>query len=297
MRTGAGFILLIVVTAVASGWAFERYVDHRSALYGGSERIVPAARYARFNSRFNYGRREAGQGVGRNRGGEAGKYGSGGLSGTGSSGAAGGVPADFCAPAARAIPATAHIVATIGETSRSSGSGTIISGDGYIVTNHHVIAGADDIRVTLNNRKELSARLVGSDATADLAVLKVDAKDLPFLVWGNSNDVKVGQWVLAVGYPFSLESTVTAGIISAKGESLVPSNRRDSQESFIQTDAAVNFGNSGGPLIDLSGDIVGINAAMATPTGVYTGYSFAVPANIARKIVRDIIENGGVKGR
>jgi S1-C subfamily serine protease len=261
-REKIGFVLLIVVTALVSGWVFERYVAHRAGCYAGSERLVPA-RYVNY---YYEGR------------------------------AAGGVPEDFCAPAAKAIPATVHVLAAVGETALSSGSGAVISNDGYIVTNNHVIDRADDIRVTLSNRQELKAILVGADPGADLAVLKIDAQNLPFLLFGNSNDVKVGQWVLAVGYPFLLESTVTAGIISAKGQGLVPS-QPETMESFLQTDAAVNFGNSGGPLVDVSGEIVGINTAMATPTGVYTGYSFAIPGNIAEKIVKGIIKGGGVKGR
>ncbi|HVS96050.1 MAG TPA: trypsin-like peptidase domain-containing protein [Puia sp.] len=272
MRGRIGFVLLIVATAAAAGWGFERYIDHRSSFYASRERIVPV-RYT--NYYFKGGGFEAGA-----------------------------VPESFCAPASKAIPATAHIVASIGETAQTSGSGTIISEDGYIVTNHHVVDGADYIQVTLNNRKVLRARLVGSDPGADLAVLKVDAEGLPFLLWGNSNDVKVGQWVLAVGYPFSLETTVTAGIISAKGQGLVPrgparpglvDRRTDPGEAFIQTDAAVNFGNSGGPLVDLSGEVVGIVTAMATPTGVYTGYSFAIPGNVAERTVKEIIRNGGIR--
>jgi serine protease Do len=179
----------------------------------------------------------------------------------------------------------------------ASGSGAIISDDGFIVTNNHVIDGADEITVTLTNKKSFKAKLVAADPSTDLAVIKIDAKDLPFLMYANSDDVKVGQWVLAVGYPLTLETTVTAGIISAKGRTL-EINRRQSTtpvESFIQTDAAVNPGNSGGPLIDLTGKMIGINSAIASPTGAYAGYSFTIPVNIVRKIVSDLMKYGTVQ--
>jgi serine protease Do len=179
----------------------------------------------------------------------------------------------------------------------ASGSGAIISEDGYIVTNTHVVDGADEITVTLTNKKSFKARLIASDPATDLAVIKIDAKGLPFLLYGNSDNVKVGQWVLAVGYPLTLETTVTAGIISAKGRTL-DINRRQSNapvESFIQTDAAVNPGNSGGPLIDLNGKLIGINSAIASPTGAYAGYSFTIPVNIVKKIVDDLMKYGTVQ--
>ncbi len=189
-----------------------------------------------------------------------------------------------------------------GERSRSipqmaSGSGAIISEDGYIVTNNHVIDGADEITVTLTNKKSFKAKLVAADPSSDLAVIKIDAKDLPFLVYGNSDEVKVGQWVLAVGYPLTLETTVTAGIISAKGRTLEINRRQSSTpvESFIQTDAAVNPGNSGGPLIDVNGKMIGINSAIASPTGAYAGYSFTIPVNIVKKIVADLMKYGTVQ--
>ena len=176
----------------------------------------------------------------------------------------------------------------------ASGSGVIISNDGYVVTNNHVVDGADEVTVTLSNRKSFKAKVIGSDPSSDLAVVKIDAQNLPFLLYANSDDVKVGQWVLAVGYPLTLETTVTAGIVSAKGRTL-DINRRQSQspvESFIQTDAAVNPGNSGGPLINTEGQLVGINSAIASPTGSYAGYSFTIPVNIVKKVVNDIIKFG-----
>lgn len=180
---------------------------------------------------------------------------------------------------------------------RASGSGVTISGDGYIVTNNHVISGADEITVTFSNKQTYKAKLVGSDASSDIAVLKVEGKNLPYLLFGNSDDVKLGQWVLAVGYPLNLDVTVTAGIVSAKARS-ININARQSKvpiESFIQTDAAVNPGNSGGALINTAGQLIGINSAIASPTGSYAGYSYAIPVNIVKKIVNDLIKFGTVQ--
>jgi serine protease Do len=185
---------------------------------------------------------------------------------------------------------------------RASGSGVIISEDGYIVTNNHVIADgnngiASEITVTLHNKKTYKARVIGYDPSYDLAVLKIDGKDLPYMLYGNSDDVQLGQWVLAVGYPLSLETTVTAGIVSAKGRT-IGINSRQSQspvESFIQTDAAVNQGNSGGALINTNGQLVGINSAILAPTGTYAGYSFAIPVNLVKKVVNDIVQFGNVQ--
>jgi Do/DeqQ family serine protease len=178
-----------------------------------------------------------------------------------------------------------------------SGSGVVISPDGYIVTANHVIAGTDQVKVTFNDRNTAIAKVVGSDPSSDLAVLKIDVKNLPYIQFGNSDDVHLGQWVLAVGYPFSLDATVTAGIVSAKGRSIGINATKSSSsvESFIQTDAAVNPGNSGGPLVNASGQLIGINSAIASPTGSYAGYSYAVPANIVRKVSADIIQYGTVQ--
>ncbi len=180
---------------------------------------------------------------------------------------------------------------------RASGSGVLISDDGYIVTNNHVIDGADEINITLYNKRSYKATLIGTDPSSDIAVLKVDGKTFPYMVFGNSDDVKLGQWCLAVGYPLTLDVTVTAGIISAKSRS-IGINRRQSEspiESFLQTDAAVNPGNSGGALINTDGQLIGINSAIASPTGSYAGYSYAVPVNIVKKVVNDLMKFGTVQ--
>lgn len=174
-----------------------------------------------------------------------------------------------------------------------TGSGVIISADGYIVTNNHVIDGANEIEVTLNNKKVFKAELIGSDKNDDIALLKIKTDtELPFITFANSDNVKVGEWVLAVGNPYNLTSTVTAGIVSAKGRDL---DGNGSIDSFIQTDAAVNPGNSGGALVNTRGELVGINTAITSKTGSYIGYSFAVPSNITKKIVDDILEFGVVQ--
>ncbi|MEJ2584965.1 MAG: trypsin-like peptidase domain-containing protein, partial [Robiginitalea sp.] len=168
-----------------------------------------------------------------------------------------------------------------------TGSGVIVSPDGYIVTNNHVIAKANQLMVTLNNNKTYEASVIGTDPVTDIALLKVDTEaPLPYLVFGDSDNVKVGEWVLAVGNPFNLTSTVTAGIVSAKARNL------GRNQSFIQTDAAVNPGNSGGALVNTNGELIGINTAITSQTGSYIGYSFAVPSNIARKVVQDLLEYG-----
>ncbi|NRD21124.1 trypsin-like peptidase domain-containing protein [Winogradskyella eckloniae] len=173
-----------------------------------------------------------------------------------------------------------------------TGSGVIISPTGYIVTNNHVINNANEISITLNNNKAYMAELIGSDESTDIALLKIDTdEELPFMAFGDSDNAKVGEWVLAVGNPFNLTSTVTAGIISAKSRDLSGNH----SQSFIQTDAAVNPGNSGGALVNTNGDLIGINTAISSRTGSYIGYSFAVPSNIARKIVNDIMEYGNVQ--
>ena len=174
-----------------------------------------------------------------------------------------------------------------------TGSGVIISSDGYIVTNNHVIDGATDLEITLNNRKKHKATLIGTDKKNDIALLKIDAGDiLPYIPFSDSDNLNIGEWVLAVGNPYNLTSTVTAGIVSAKGRDL---QGNYSTDSFIQTDAAVNPGNSGGALVNSRGELVGINTAISTKTGSYIGYSFAVPSNIAKKIIDDILEFGKVQ--
>ncbi|MBT8324454.1 MAG: trypsin-like peptidase domain-containing protein [Winogradskyella sp.] len=173
-----------------------------------------------------------------------------------------------------------------------TGSGVIISPSGHIITNNHVIRGASEISITLNNNKTYTAELIGTDQDTDIALLKINAEeDLPFITFGDSDNAKIGEWVLAVGNPFNLNSTVTAGIISAKSRDLSGS----AKQSFIQTDAAVNPGNSGGALVNTKGELIGINTAITSQTGSYIGYSFAVPSNIARKIVNDIMEYGNVQ--
>ena len=179
-----------------------------------------------------------------------------------------------------------------------TGSGVIYSADGYILTNNHVVEFADEFQVTLHDSREFNARLVGRDASTDMAVIKIDATDLPFIEIGNSDAVRVGEWALAVGNPFDLTSTVTAGIISAKGRDIhiIKGTRNNSPiEAFIQTDAAVNPGNSGGALVDTEGRLIGINSAIATPTGVFAGYSFAIPVNLVKRIADDLIKYGEFK--
>ena len=181
------------------------------------------------------------------------------------------------------------------QTQVGTGSGVIITPDGYIVTNNHVIANATTLEVTLNNNKTYAAKLIGTDAASDIALLKIEADEkLPFLTFADSDNTQVGEWVLAVGNPFNLNSTVTAGIISAKARN-ISERGSDKIESFIQTDAVVNMGNSGGALVNLNGDLIGINTAISSTTGVYMGYSFAVPSNIAKKVVEDLIEYGNVQ--
>ena len=177
----------------------------------------------------------------------------------------------------------------------STGSGVIVNSDGYIITNNHVIQGADKITVVLNKgKKEYVAKVVGADPGSDLALIKIEEKDLPAIVFANSDNVNVGEWVLAVGNPFNLNSTVTAGIVSAKGRNINIVKNQFPIESFIQTDAAINPGNSGGALVNLKGQLVGINTAIQSNTGSYTGYGFAIPSNIVQKIVKDFIEKGEV---
>ena len=174
---------------------------------------------------------------------------------------------------------------------QGSGSGVIISADGYIVTNNHVVADADELTVTLNDNKEYSARIIGTDKTTDLALIKIDGKNLPAITIANSEDIKVGEWVLAVGNPFNLTNTVTAGIVSAKGRSLY----QNGVESFIQTDAAINPGNSGGALVNTRGELIGINAMLYSQTGSFSGYGFAIPTSIMNKVVDDLKKYGTVQ--
>ncbi len=231
-------------------------------------------------------------------------------------------PFDFTTPAEKAMPAVVHISATgskpsvsrgrtqpfnpfrdffgddfffgnpFGGPQSGTGSGVIYSSDGYIITNNHVVNFAETIEVTLYDNRKFKAKLVGADSKTDLAVLKIEANNLPTLELADSDKAKVGHWVLAVGNPFDLTSTVTAGIISAKGRNIKLLQDRDAIEAFIQTDAAVNPGNSGGALVDDKGRLLGINTAIATQTGTFAGYSFAIPSNLMRRIVDDLIEFG-----
>jgi len=234
-------------------------------------------------------------------------------------------PMDFTATSEKVLPAVVHIKSmTAGagarqrhvpdafryffdepmreEPSQSSGSGVIINENGYIVTNNHVVSGADAVTVSLWDNREMNAEVIGADPDTDLAVIKIKETGLPFLSFVNSDHSKVGEWVLAVGNPFDLNSTVTAGIISAKGRNINiiqsgdrTTHRSTAIESFIQTDAAINPGNSGGALVDLSGGLIGINTAIASPTGAYSGYGFAVPSNLVSKVVEDLISFGTVQ--
>lgn len=285
-------VLISAVTSVGSMWAYNKYTTSDNYVYRAADsnsNHIPS-NYAGFFDGVN------------------------------------GTPTDFTDAANSSIPATVHIKTKATRTASNnlpkrsplfdlfgfdwdegmaprslpqmaSGSGAIISEDGYIVTNNHVVDGADEITVSLADKKTFKAKLVGADPSSDLAVIKIEAKGLPFLLYGNSDDVKVGQWVLAVGYPLNLEATVTAGIVSAKSRTL-DINRRQSKspiESFIQTDAAVNPGNSGGPLVNTAGQLIGINSAIASPTGSYAGYSFTIPVNVVKKIVADLMKFGTVQ--
>lgn len=222
------------------------------------------------------------------------------------------IPTDFTEAAGSTVHAVVHVKNTAIKTLHNpyaqffgqgsgiskqeqigTGSGVIISGDGYIVTNNHVIDGANEIEITLNNRKKVKAILVGADSKTDIALLKIDVDyELPYIPFGNSDNAKIGEWVLAVGNPYNLTSTVTAGIISAKGRDLEGNTKVD---AFIQTDAAVNPGNSGGALVNTRGELIGINTAISSRTGSFIGYSFAVPSNITKKIIDDLLEYGAVQ--
>ncbi len=226
-------------------------------------------------------------------------------------------PGDFIFAAEKANPAVVHISAENEEhknydRSRSyqdrfwgyrrgneerpqagTGSGVLISSDGYIVTNNHVVGFADYVEVTMHDGTSLQAKKVGTDPSTDLAVIKIEGQSFPHLKMANSEKVKIGQWVVAVGNPFNLTSTVTAGIVSAKGRDIDIIKGYKAIEEFIQTDAVVNPGNSGGALVNTSGDLIGINTAISSPTGVYAGYSFAIPSNLVEKVVKEIMETGG----
>ncbi len=179
---------------------------------------------------------------------------------------------------------------------QAAGSGVIVSSDGYIITNNHVVEDAVKATITLNDKREYNGTIVGTDPSADLALIKIDAQDLPYLTFANSDSVKIGEWVLAVGNPMNLTSTVTAGIISAKARQLdISSRQHKTEETYLQTDAAVNSGNSGGALVNAAGKLVGINTAIASGNGYYTGYSFAIPSNIVKKIYKDLKEYGTVQ--
>ncbi len=228
-------------------------------------------------------------------------------------------PSDFTAAAEATVPTVVHVKTTYarqvggntidpfsffwgapqqqgGSQQQSTGSGVIISDDGYIVTNNHVVENAEQVQVTLDDKRTYSAKIIGTDPSTDLALLKIDAKGLNFAGYGNSDDVRVGEWALAVGNPFNLTSTVTAGIISAKARNIhILPDQKFPIESFLQTDAAVNPGNSGGALVNTKGELIGINAAIASNTGSYSGYSFAIPVNIVKKVVNDLSEFGTVQ--
>lgn len=203
---------------------------------------------------------------------------------------------DFVATSKKVTTAVANINTLSSSGYRlSSGSGVVISSDGYLITNHHVVEDGATFEVTFSNKRKLEATLIGSDPTTDLALLKVSARDLRPIEYGNSDEVEVGQWVLAVGNPFNLSSTVTAGIVSAKARNINILRDSYSIESFLQTDAVVNPGNSGGALVNDKGELVGINTAIISESGGYEGYSFAIPSNLVRKVIRDIREFGSVQ--
>lgn len=222
-------------------------------------------------------------------------------------------PASFADAADRAMPAVVNITAITEvrarsererryyqffgtpNPSQSTGSGVIISEKGYIVTNNHVIKDATQVEVTLSDNRKYTATVMGTDPSTDLAVLKVEGDNLPVIELANSDEARIGEWVLAIGNPFELTSTVTAGIISAKGRDISILNGQYSIESFIQTDAAVNPGNSGGALVNADGRLIGINTAIYAPSGTYAGYSFAVPINLVKKVMQDLIDHGEVK--
>ena len=222
---------------------------------------------------------------------------------------------DFTTAAEMSIHAVVHVKTTVRENvpmfndpwgfwgqghsqeriQKGSGSGVIITDNGYIVTNNHVVEGAENVDVTLNDNRTYRAKVVGADPSTDIALIKIEGKNFPYITYGNSDDVRIGEWVLAVGNPFNLTSTVTAGIVSAKARNIGILPGTSKIESFIQTDAAVNPGNSGGALLNTRGELIGVNAAIASNTGSYTGYSFAIPVNLVKKVIADMIEFGAVQ--
>ncbi len=222
-------------------------------------------------------------------------------------------PVNFVEAADRAMPAVVNITSITARqarnererryyeffgspgASRATGSGVIISDRGYIVTNNHVIKNATQVEVTLTDNRKYQAEIMGTDPSTDLAVLKIEADALPVIRLADSDETRIGEWVLAIGNPFELNSTVTAGIISAKGRDISILNGQYSIESFIQTDAAVNPGNSGGALVNVNGELIGINTAIYAPSGTYAGYSFAVPINLVKKVMQDLIDYGEVR--
>lgn len=286
------------VAGVAIACSILTLVVYHSMGFGGSKtffKVVPSSSYGQLVSNNQYGK-------------------------------AGALPVDFTYAARISTPSVVHITSTFmakggpsldgipeqfkdffGEDffqfrgpegprkAEAAGSGVIIGSGGYIITNNHVIENADEINVTLSNKRNFKATVVGTDPSTDLALLKINSNNLPQIVIGNSDSVKVGEWTMAVGNPFNLASTVTAGIISAKGRNIHILQDNFAIESFIQTDAAVNPGNSGGALVNLKGELIGINTAIATPTGTYAGYAFAIPTGIIRKIVDDLIKYGVVQ--
>ncbi|MCP9237782.1 trypsin-like peptidase domain-containing protein [Lewinella sp. JB7] len=212
-------------------------------------------------------------------------------------------PTSFISAAERVTPAVVFVrsylkrslLSDLQDERTTTGSAVIVSPDGFIATNNHVIEGARRIRITLQDRREFDAEVIGVDESTDLALLKIDAENLPNLMFGNSDSLRVGEWVMAVGNPFSLNSTVTAGIVSAKGRSIDVLEPDDRIESFIQTDAAVNPGNSGGALINTAGELIGINTAIITNSGRHEGFAFAIPGNLANRVIRDLRDYGEVK--
>jgi serine protease Do len=212
-------------------------------------------------------------------------------------------PSDFTEAAAKVTSSVVHIKSLTksydwwggANYASSSGSGVLVANDGYIVTNNHVIEDASELEVTMNDKRTFTAKLIGTDPTTDLALIKIESNDMPYIKFADSDKSRVGEWVLAIGNPFSLTSTVTAGIISAKGRNIEILEDNYAIESFIQTDAAVNPGNSGGALVNTNGDLVGINTAIITKSGRYEGYSFAVPSNLVSKVILDLKEFGKVQ--